>query len=229
MLDRLRTPFFLVALAFIFIAVVIEIGSAGKLQQMSPAAASLNTAAPGKGIFCLAFIDGLLLYTSLLMGLALIVPERIQGRLQGIVSLVFSLLLLIGGIVTLYGVFQLIILMVTLLLSPIFGTLAYFACYAFFNTDAARVTLGMVMTLKLLFALCLVLAHQRFLQNKGLILVIATSLLATFLVEFLHALVPGFLVSITDAIGALIVLILALIFGVLLFISSIFSVAKAVT
>jgi hypothetical protein len=229
MLDRLRTPFLLVALALIFIAVVIEIGSAGKLQQVNRAAAGLNAAAPGKGIFSLVFIDGVLLYTSMLIGLSLIVPERIQGRVQGIVSLIFSLLLVLGGIFTLLAVFELLILMVTLLLAPIFGTLAYFAAYGTFNTAAARVTLGMVMTLKLLFALCLVLAHQRFLQNKGLVVVIVISLVATFIVQFLQGLVPGFLVSITDSIAALIVLILAIIVGLLLLISSVFSVVKAVT
>jgi hypothetical protein len=229
MLDRLRTPFFLVALVLIVLAVIIELGSASKLQQVTPAAASLNESAPGKGIISLAFLDGLLLYTSLLMGLSLIVPERIQGRIQGIVSLIFSVLSIIGAFVLLMAVFQLLILMVTLLLAPIFGTLAYFACFGFFNTGAARVTLGIVMTLKLLFTGCLVLAHQRFLQNKGLMLLIATSLLATFLLELLHALVPGFLVSITDGIGALIALVLALIWGVLLLISSVFSVVKAIT
>ena len=166
MLDRLRTPFFLVALVLIFIAVVVEVGSSGKLQQASAAAAGLNAAAPGKGILCLAFVDGLLLYTSLLMGLSLIVPERIQGRVQGVASLIFAVLLIIGAFLTLFAVFQLLILMVTLLLAPIFGTLAYFACFGSFNVDGARATLGMAMTLKLLFAACLVLAHQRFLQNK---------------------------------------------------------------
>jgi hypothetical protein len=42
--------------------------------------------------------------------------------------------------------------MVTLLLAPIFGMLAYFVAFGSFNTAAARVTLGKVMTLKLLFA-----------------------------------------------------------------------------
>ena len=176
----------------------------------------------------MAYLDGILLYTSLLMGLSLIVPERVQGRLQGIVSLVVSVLLLIGGLATLIAVFQLLILMTTLLLAPIFGTIAYLALFGSFNTDAARVTLGLAMTLKLLFAGCLVLAQQRFLQNKGLMLLIATSLLATFAVEFLHALVPGFLVSITDGIGALVVLVLALVWTGLLFISSVIAVVKAI-
>ncbi|HUI78743.1 MAG TPA: hypothetical protein VLY24_12530 [Bryobacteraceae bacterium] len=229
MLDRLRTPFFLVALVLILFTVAIEIGSAGKLQQASPAATSLNTATPGKGIESLAFLDGLLLYTSLLMGLSLLVPERVQSKVQGIVSLVISLLLILGGVLMLIAVFVLLILMVTLLLAPIFGTIAYFTLFGFFNTGGARVTLGMVMTLKLAFAVCLVLAHQRFLKNTSLMLLLATSLVATFVLEFLHALVPGPLVSITDAIGAIIALVLALIWALLMLVSSVVSVARAVT
>ena len=227
-MDRLRAPFFVVALALIFIAVVIEAGSASKLQQANDAAKRLDQATPGKGILSLALLDGLLLYTSVLMGLALIVPEKVQGRIQGIVSLIVSILVIISSVALLWAVFQLLIVMVTLLLAPIFGTLAYFAGFGTFNTAGARVTLGIVMSLKLGFAACLVLAHQRFLQNKGLVLLIATSLLATFVLELLHALVPGFLVSITDSIGALIALVLALIWAVLLFISSIFAVIKAI-
>jgi len=76
---------------------------------------------------------------------------------------------------------------------------------------------------------CLALAHQRFLQNKGLVFVIIASLLATFIEELLHAWVPGFLVSITDSIDALIVLIPAIILGLVMLISSVISVGKAVT
>ena len=46
-------------------------------------------------------------------------------------------------------------------------------------TDATRyAALSLLMTLKLVFAVCLVLAHQRFLQNKGLVLIIITSFVA---------------------------------------------------
>ena len=229
MLDTLRTPFFIIAVVLIAIAVLIEVGSSAKLQQAAPAAAGLQSATPGEGIPSLAYLDGMLLYTTLLMGVALVVPERVQGRVQGLVSLIFSILILLPDFFMIMGVVGLLILMVTLLLSPPFGTVAYMIGFAFFNTGAARITLGLVMTLKLFFAACLVVAHQRFLQNKGLVALILTSLLATFIIEFLHGLTPGFLVSITDAIAAIIVGIFALIWAILLLLSSLKSVLKAIT
>jgi MFS superfamily sulfate permease-like transporter len=51
------------------------------------------------------------------------------------------------------------------------------------------------MTLKIPFGVCLVLAQQRFRQNKGLVLMVLTFFVATAIVSFLHGLVPGFLVS----------------------------------
>ena len=69
----------------------------------------------------------------------------------------------------------------------------------------AGVLLGLIMTLKFGFAGCLAFAHQGFLKMKGLVLIVLTSMLAGIIVSFLHGLVPGILVSITDAIAAIIV------------------------
>ncbi len=82
------------------------------------------------------------------------------------------------------------------------------------------------MIFKLAFAILLVFAHQRFLQNKGLVLIILTSLLATIIVSFLHGLVPRFLVSITDDIAAIVVAILAAIWALFFLIGSIPSIIK---
>ena len=226
-MDTLRKPFFIVAL--ILIALLVELGSAGRLAPVSASAASLGAGTPGKGIPALAFLDGLLLFTTLLMGLGLLVPERIQGRVQGLATLIFSILMLLAEIVMIFAALALLILMISLLLAPIFGTIAYFIVFGHFDTGSARITLGVVMTLKLLFAVCLVLAHQRFLQNKGLVLLTATTLLGTFVVSFLQGMVPGFLVSITDDIGAIVVLILAAIWSVVFLISSVVSMVKVVT
>ena len=84
------------------------------------------------------------------------------------------------------------------------------------------------MFLKVAFAVVLVLAQQRFLQNKGFVLIIVTSLIANIVIGFLHGLVPVILVSITDAVAAIIVLVLALIWAVFLLIGSIPAIVKAV-
>ena len=57
---------------------------------------------------------------------------------------------------------------------------------------------------------------------------ILTSLLATLIIGFLHGLVPAFLVSITDAIAAIVVGILALVWAIWFLLRSIPAVAKAV-
>jgi VanZ family protein len=84
------------------------------------------------------------------------------------------------------------------------------------------------MGLKLGFVVCLLLAHQRFLQNKGLVLLVLTSLLANLIIGFLHNFVPLPLVSITDAIGAIVVAILAVIWALVLLIFAIISIIKAI-
>ena len=109
-----------------------------------------------------------------------------------------------------------------------FGTIAYLIIFGNFDRSGAAIALSLIMTLKLFFAGCLVLAHQRFLQNRGLVVLILTSLLATLIIGFLHGLVPAFLVSITDAIAAIVVGILALVWAIWFLLRSIPAVAKAV-
>jgi hypothetical protein len=232
MLDELRKPFFIIALVLMLFVVLIEVGSAMWVNLGDPAtgkvAAALDVDTPGYGIIYLAFLDGLVFYITLLIGLALLIPERIQGRVQGCVSLVVGFFCCLGTIVAIFVALAMLILMVTLLLAAIFGTIAYFAIYADFDRSSAAATLSLIMFLKLAFVICLVLAHQRFLQNKGLVLIVLTSLLANIIITFLHNFVPGFLVSITDDIGAIVVAILAIIWAIILMIGAIISIIKAI-
>jgi hypothetical protein len=92
----------------------------------------------------------------------------------------------------------------------------------------AYAALSLIMLLKIVFAVCLVLAQQRFLQNKGLVLIICTSFLANLLVVFLYGFVPGFLVSIADVIAALVICILAIIWGIVYLIGGVVSVIKVI-
>lgn len=220
MLDNLRKPLFLIAAALIIIAWLIELGAA--------LVSSLGKSTPGLGIPYLALLDGLVVFTVLLMAASLLIPERVQGRVQGILTLIVSLIILLAAIGYGFAALTRLIVMVTLLFSPIFGTIAYFAVFGHFPKAAAAVTLSSIMTLKLLFAGFLVFAHQRFLQNKGLVLLVLTSLIAGLVISFLHGFVPGPLVSITDAIAAIIVVILAAVWAIILLIGSIISIVKAI-
>jgi hypothetical protein len=225
MLDSMRRPFFIVSLIAIFLAVLVELGS---MALLGHPATGLDVSINGKAIPAMALLDGLVFYATLIIGIALLIPERVQSKVQGIVTLIFSLLLLLACIGIIIADITLVILMVTLLMSPIFGTIAYFAVWATFDTGGPRIALSLLMTLKVIFAVCLVLAHQRFLQNKGLVLIIATSFLANFIIAFLYGLVPGFLVSILDVIAAIIICVLAIIWAVVYLIGGIVSVVKVI-
>ena len=54
-----------------------------------------------------------------------------------------------------------------------------------------------------------------------------TTLLCTVVLEFLHQLVPGILVSITDDLGAVVFAVVALIWALVLLIGSIPAIVKA--
>lgn len=257
MFDKLRTPLFVIAAVVLLIAVFTELGSSlipasfdermirtqtdrqlrdseldederrDIIDQMVEEARKSDKP-PGVGIAYMALLDGLLLYTVILIGVSLILPERIHGRIQGIVTLIVSILVIIAAIALFIGAFIKLMIMVGLFLAPPFGTIAYLAMWGFFNRGGAAAILAFLMILKLVFVLLLVLAHQRFLQNKGLVLLIVTSLACNFIIAFLHALVPVFLVSITDMIAGLIALILAVIWAILMLISAIVSIVKAI-
>ncbi len=186
-----------------------------------------NPARPGLGITYLALVDAVVLFTLFLIGSSLIVPASVEGRVQGCATLIFSIVLILLSIILIFVAFGDVILMISLLLSFPFGTIAYMIIYGFFDRGGAGVTLSLIMLFKIAGAVCLFLAQQRFLQNIGFVVIIAASLLASVVVAFLQGLPPGFLVSITDGIAAIIVGIIAVIALILLLVGSIPSIVKA--
>jgi hypothetical protein len=221
MLDTLRRPFFVIALVLLALAVLAELGSGFLIEFF------IDTDNPGLGIPYLAVLDGLVLFTILLIGAPLLITDRVHGRIQGIVTFVVALLTFLGSVVMIFTALGLLLLMVSLLMAIPFGTIVYMARYAVFDKTAATITLSLIMGLKLGFAVFLILAHQRFLENKGLVLIILTSFLATIILSFLHGFVPRFLISITDDIGAIIIAILAAIWALFYLIGSIPAIIKA--
>jgi len=220
MLDTLRKPLFLAALILMTVTILVELGS-GLVRNLA-------NAKIGLGIPYSPLLDALLLFVVLLMGIGLLLPERLTGRIQGVVTLIVSVVLAVLSFILILAAVAALIEMVTLLVAVPFGTIVYLILFASFNRAGAAVALGLIMTLKIAFAACLVLAHQRFLQNKGLVLLILTSLVATIVIGYLQGLVPAFLVSITDAIAAIVVGILALLWAIWFALRSIPAVVSAV-
>ncbi|MCG5501131.1 hypothetical protein [Ectothiorhodospira lacustris] len=220
----LYRPLFVLAVALLGLVLLIELGTA--ISALFPA---LPAGTVGWGIPSLALLDAQLLFTALLMTAPLLLPERVTGRIQGVLTLIFSFLVLIACLMTGFAAFTLLMLLVGLLLAVPFGPVAYAALgYAGFPTAGAAVVLGLLMTCKLVCIGVLVTAHPRFLENRGLMLLVLSSLLATLIVTFLHALVPGMLVSVTDLIAAVIVAIIAGIWAVIGLVCALVAMIRAV-
>lgn len=217
---ELRKIPLLIALALAVLAVIIELGSSLFIGS--------GDEPPGRGVPYLALVDVIVAYTLLLIALPLVVPDRLQGKLQGIVTLIGALVLLIVAFLLTLLAFTAMILMVTLFLAVPFGTAIYSGLFGGFPRGEAAAFLSLLMLIKLALSVCLVLAQQRFLQNKGLVLLIVTSLVATIIVSFLHGLVPGLLVSITDALAAIVVGVIAIVWAVVLIIGAIPAVLRAI-
>jgi hypothetical protein len=242
-MGNLRKPFLILALLVVLVVVLLEtgsglavgghdasgqlLGSAGKLgvDVGDPHGVSQPS---GRGIPYTALVDAVLLYTTLLFVLGFLVPKGIQGRVQGVVTLIGSILLILLALLLLLIAFVELLVMVSLFLAVPFGTLAYLALWGFFPVGDATALLALLLFLKLVFAVLLILAQPRFLQNKGLVALILTSLLCTLVLAFLYGFVPVILVSIVDDVGAIVFAIIAIIWGLVLLIGSIPAIWKAV-
>jgi len=200
---------------------------AGEISKLKKEALS------GFGVRSLQYVDGLLLYTLVLMTLALILPrvfsdyEYFHAKAQGILTLVFGILLILAAIVFALVVLAKLIGMVLLFLSFPFGTLAYLIIFGSFPRGAMNAVLGLIFMLKVVFVVLLLLAHQDFLKNIGLVVYVLGALAANLVVTFLYGIVPGILVSITDAIAALVVVIIGGILALVMIVGAIISIVFA--
>jgi hypothetical protein len=211
MLDTLRKPFLVIAAILLFIAEIVE--------------AAFHT---GFGVTGTAELDVLLALALTLMVLPLIIPESIHGRLQGIITLIVAVLDGLAAFTLIFAAFAALMAMISMIMAMPFGPALYLLIFGHFERDGATNVMIVSMLLKLFFAGFLILAQQKFLENKGLVVLIVTALVANIVVTFLHGLVPGILVSITDAIAGIIVGILALVWAIWFALRSIPAVIKAI-
>jgi len=221
-MDKLRWPFLLAAIIVSIVIVTIELGSAAAFVRDL---LNIDEEPPGIAIPTMALIDIQLVFATVLYGLGVIVPHPTVGRLQGIASLILSILLILAAIVVIFATITLILLMLALI-GSFFGIVVYLAVWGDFGRSQAAAILGVLMVLKIGVGVLLILAHQRFLTNKGLVLLVVTSLVANVIVGFLHALVPIVLVSVLDAVAAIIVAILALIWAIGLLVGSVIAIVR---
>ncbi len=187
-----------------------------------------RTDPPGLGIKYLALPAGLLLVVMIQISLPMLIGDRVTGTVQGVVSIITGIVGIILGIVMAILAFVALILRVSLFLAVPFGTMAYLAIYGFFPVGRAAAILTSVIIALLIVGVLLVLAQQRFLQNRSLVLLFGTCLLLAFGTMLLQGIVPGILSSITDALAGLITAIVGIIWALVMLIGGIVSAIRAV-
>lgn len=243
----LRRPLFVAAVVLAAVIVLVELGmsalvggnpvgavpvdvatSVGVDADVAQEADLGASAPPGSGIAYLALVDGLLLFTLALLGSSLVVSHRTYGRVQGVVTLVVTFLWILAGLLTALLALAQLLLMVGLFLAVPFGTLAYLAIWGFFPTGEAALVLGLLLVLKIALVAALAGAQQRFLQVKGLMILIGLSVLLQLVLGFLHGFLPRPVVAIGDQLWALVTAVVAIVWALVMLIGSIPAVVNAV-
>ncbi|WP_316204486.1 hypothetical protein [Bradyrhizobium sp. SZCCHNS3051] len=228
MQDMTRQALFALGLLLLFLAILFELGSVALLGRAATSAGLTDMPRPGLGIRAGAIVDLVLLYSLAILAADFIGPLRaVIGRVQGIVTFVLALTGFFASVAMIYAAIAALILMVAFLLAVPFGTMIYMFTWSQFDTTSARTLLALVMNLKLAGLLLLWLSNPMLIKNKGFVLLVASSLVVNFVLGFLIAWPPGFLASITDAIGAIIAGIVAAVWMVIFLIGAVPAVAKA--
>lgn len=244
MLGEVRRPFLFLACLAMLLVVLVELGSGptlggGAAGSIGAAAAGVPGVEPdmlsdvttevprGNGIRYLVLVDGFLLFSVVMLGASVLVSQRAYGRVQGIITLVFSFLWLIMTFVMALAAFVLLMVMIGLFLAAPFGTIAYLAVWGYFPRVQSAVVLGLLLFLKLVFLGCLVLAQQRFLKVVPLMTHVAVSFVLQVLLGVVHGFLPLVVVSIGDQLWALVVAVVALIGTVVTLVSSVPAVVNA--
>lgn len=243
----LRRPLFVVAVALAAVVVLVELGMSALVGGNPAGPVPLEVAAelgvedealqnqdlgtttpPGSGIAFLALFDGLLVFTLALLGSSLVLSHRAYGRVQGVVTLVVTFLWILGGLLLALLAFVQLLLMIGLFVSVPFGTLAYLAVWGFFPVGEAALVLGLLLVLKLAMAAFLVASQPRFLQVKGLVAMIAVSLLLQLVLGFIHGFLPRPVVAIGDQLWAVVTAVVAIVWALVMLIVSIPAIVNAV-
>ena len=243
----LRRPLFVAAVVLAAVVVLVELGMSGLVggnpvgavpvdmatglgvdREIAQDASLGASAPPGSGIAHLALVDGLLLFTLVLIGSSLVLSQRLYGRVQGAVTLVVSLLWILAGVLAAVLALAQLFLMIGLLTAVPFGTLAYLAIWGFFPAGDAALVLGLVLVLKIAMVGFLVAAQPKFLQVKGLVALIAASVLLQLVLGLIHGFLPGPVIAIGDQLWAVVTAVVAAVWALAMLIGAIPAVVNAV-
>jgi hypothetical protein len=184
-------------------------------QQRGAVAAEVVDGAdnPGLAIPAIGLLDGLLLLSLALMALGEVSPATVARTGGPLVLLAGIVVIVLGMVMAVAAVVQLTF-MLGLLASPLFGQAVYMALFGSYPRGSAQASLALLMTLRLAGGGALLLWSRSVLQAKGFVLLLLSALAAGVMVSFLLGMVPRVLASVTDAIGAIVVCLVAILWGV---------------
>lgn len=226
-MELIRKPFIVAGFILFATAFAIEAGSRLWVEAEVSGVSPANAPRPGLGIPSLAALDILVLLSLLVLTLVVLgIPARVVGRIQGIAAVIVSFLGCLGSLTLLFITIGALLLMIGLLVAAPFGTIVYVALFGHFGRSQAAITLGAVMLMKLIGTFCLFLGSAQIFKSKLTVLLLACSIGLTFVLTFLHGFPPRVLASITDAIGAIIVFIVAIIWAIIFLVSGIISIVR---
>ena len=183
---------------------------------------------PGSGIRYLALVDGLLLFTVLLLGSSVVLSQRVYARAQGVVTLVVAVLWIIVSVLLALTALAKLLLMVGLFVAAPFGTIAYLIVWGSFPVGEAAVLLGLLLLLKLAFVGFLVVSQPRFLRVKGLMALLVASVVLQLVLGLIHGFLPRVVVSIGDELWALVTAVVAVVWAVVMLVMAIPAIVNAV-
>jgi hypothetical protein len=224
----MRKVFVVLSLVFLIVAVAVESGASWIGELLSRLRDEGTPEPIGMAIPIAVAIDIALLSRIGLTAFGNVVSGFWQGKLDGIVTFIVGLILLISGIAAALAALGVLMLMLGLFFSVPFGTAIYMAIFGGFGRAEAAAVLSLVMVFKITSLVLFVIWNLRVVKSLGIVLLAATSLIMTALIGLLHGIVPGPLVSITDAIGAIIVGIVSLIWGIVLLILGLIAFINAI-
>lgn len=241
----LNRPLFVLACVAAVLVVLVELalGSAlggASAGPLAPGAAGLTEVSPvtlaavqaetppGVGIRQLALVDGLLVFALGVVAAGAVASQRVTARVQGIVTLIVSFFWLLGALVAAIVAFVKLLVMVGLFVATPFGTIAYLAIWGFFPVGSAKVLLGLLLLLKIVMVGLLLAAQPKFLEVKGLMTLIALSFLLQLVLGLLHGWLPLPVVAIGDQLWALVTAIVALVWALVMLVTSIPAVLRAI-
>lgn len=221
-LARVGRPLLIVAAVVAWLVVGAELGS--RLFLPVPA---LGGAKPGVAIPMLALVDVFLALKLTTLALDVYLP-KVALPLAPVLHVVAGLLALIAGFLLALAMLVLLLLLVGLFLAVPFGTLAYMAAFGSFNRGGAAATLTGILIAKLVaYALVFAVLPNALRMPKKFLVPFALFAGVGLLVSLLHGLVPIFLVTITDALAALVLAVVGLAFGLVMLVLNLVPTVKS--